>query len=480
SAYNGKSFAADPYVRQQFNSHTFKTVSGVQLTVPLEPKALQDEMGEAYDTTYGRMSGMMGLELPSSVSGVQNFMLYPYSSPPVELITDCKVVSEPVAGDGTQIWKITHNGVDTHTYHWHLFNVQLINRVAWDGAILVPDANELGWKETVRVNPLEHTIVALRPVLPTLPWKLPNSVHALDVTMPLGEPLMGAPGGFVDPGGEPVTVINHEVNFGHEYVYHCHLLAHEEMDMMHAVVLAVAPDASSSLTGTPLGGTSGLRLTWVDNAMNETGFVVRKATAAAGPWTTLTTMAAAAGVGSTVTYTDTTYRNANTAYYQVYATNVVGDTTVYAAPAVGFPTKTLDSAALTIGPITGGPAGGPVGVTTLTSVVQGQPRFVPRVVLTWTYVPSGDQTGFVIQRASDAAFTTGLTSFTVGRTVRTYSDWSVRRGRTYYYRVAARNALGTGTWSAVSSPIVPLSVDPGDDAPVNEVFAPLVKGGSGQ
>ena len=58
-------------------------------------------------------------------------------------------------GDGTQIWKITHNGVDTHAIHFHLFNVQLINRVGWDGIVKPPDANELGWKETVRMNPLE-------------------------------------------------------------------------------------------------------------------------------------------------------------------------------------------------------------------------------------------------------------------------------------------------------------------------------------
>ena len=81
----------------------------------------------------------------------------------------------PVAGDGTQIWKITHNGVDTHPIHFHLFNVQLINRVGWDGAIRPPDANELGWKETVRVNPLEDTIVALRPVAPESPSTCPTA-----------------------------------------------------------------------------------------------------------------------------------------------------------------------------------------------------------------------------------------------------------------------------------------------------------------
>jgi hypothetical protein len=46
--------------------------------------------------------------------------------------------------------------------------VQLLNRVGWDGIIRKPDANELGWKDTVRVSPLEDTIVALRPVVPFL------------------------------------------------------------------------------------------------------------------------------------------------------------------------------------------------------------------------------------------------------------------------------------------------------------------------
>ena len=73
------------------------------------------------------------------------------------------------ADDGTQIWKITHNGVDTHPIHFHLYDVQLLNRVGWDGIIRKPDANELGWKDTVRISPLEDTIVALRPIVPQLP-----------------------------------------------------------------------------------------------------------------------------------------------------------------------------------------------------------------------------------------------------------------------------------------------------------------------
>ena len=69
--------------------------------------------------------------------------------------------TEIVRQGDTQLWKITHNGVDSHFIHFHLFNVQVINRVGWDGSLRPPDANEMGWKDTVRMNPLEDIIVAL-------------------------------------------------------------------------------------------------------------------------------------------------------------------------------------------------------------------------------------------------------------------------------------------------------------------------------
>ncbi len=46
--------------------------------------------------------------------------------------------------DGTQIWRITHNGVDTHPIHFHLYDVQVLNRVTWDNIIIPPDPTELG------------------------------------------------------------------------------------------------------------------------------------------------------------------------------------------------------------------------------------------------------------------------------------------------------------------------------------------------
>jgi FtsP/CotA-like multicopper oxidase with cupredoxin domain len=225
SAYN-ENFPADPFVRIHDHTKTFVTVSGSTVTdFPLQPKAMQDEMGETFDTEYGRMSANLGLQLPFSPPGAQNFILIPYPAPPVELVKNTVFGTQiGELGDGTQIWKITHNGVDTHTIHFHLFNVQLVNRVAWDNALRPPDANELGWKETIRVNPLQDTIVALRPTISasSIPFDVPNSIRPLDPYMSIGEVIPGGPTGLKDPNGNPVTVANHLVNFGWEYVYIAH------------------------------------------------------------------------------------------------------------------------------------------------------------------------------------------------------------------------------------------------------------------
>jgi len=155
------------------------------LTVPFQPKALHDEMNSVAFDEYGRMTANIGLEAPNPTPGAQNVTLYPYINPPIRTMTNfptgedingielppgtLKVSPIASAADGTQIWRVTHNGVDTHPIHFHLFNVQLLNRVAWDNRVLMPDANELGWKDTVRMSPLQDTIVALRPILPKIP-----------------------------------------------------------------------------------------------------------------------------------------------------------------------------------------------------------------------------------------------------------------------------------------------------------------------
>ncbi len=75
--------------------------------------------------------------------------------------------------------------MDTHPIHFHLYDVQLLNRVTWDNIIIPPDASEIGWKDTVRVSPLEDTYFAIRPIIPVLPWEIPNSIRPLNPMMPV-------------------------------------------------------------------------------------------------------------------------------------------------------------------------------------------------------------------------------------------------------------------------------------------------------
>jgi len=203
-------------------------------TIPFHPKAIQ----ELWDP-YGRMNATLGVELPFTNNLIQTTIPIGYADTPTEIVSDGKV----------QMWKITHNGVDTHPVHFHLFDVQLINRVGWDGAIRPPDDNELGWKDTVRMNPLEDAVVALKPKKQVLPFALPISQRPIDVTMPTSASITV----ISDParGGTTSSVLNAPANYGFEYVWHCHILGHEENDFMRPMIFLVPtapPPAPGALT----------------------------------------------------------------------------------------------------------------------------------------------------------------------------------------------------------------------------------------
>ncbi|MDD5370605.1 MAG: multicopper oxidase domain-containing protein [Anaerolineaceae bacterium] len=302
---------------------------------PFQPKAIQ----ELFTLDYGRMNATFGVEVPFTNFFTQTTIPYGYVDPPTELYKDGEF----------QIWKITHNGVDTHFIHFHLFDVQVINRVGWDGMIKPPDDNEVGWKDTVRMNPLEDIIIALRPMKQVLPWELPNSVRPLDVTRPIGAGNANNTAGFtnVDPTNQPAIVTNDITNFGWEYVWHCHILAHEEIDMMRPAALAVPPAAPANVTAVRSGTRNNQKvvISWTDMSVNESGFSVQRATSLNGPWRTLTpTAPAIKGINNAMSFTDTTMARRTSYYYRVVANNKVGYARAYAAPAVGYPTISADSA----------------------------------------------------------------------------------------------------------------------------------------
>jgi spore coat protein A len=107
-------------------------------------------------------------------------------------------VSETPKVNTTEIWRFINTDMDTHPMHVHLAQFQILERQVFDpqkflnthkldlvGPARPPDKNESGWKDTVKVNP-----------------------------------------------GEVVSIIIPFREFTGKYVYHCHMLEHEDNEMM--------------------------------------------------------------------------------------------------------------------------------------------------------------------------------------------------------------------------------------------------------
>lgn len=155
---------------------------------------------------------------------------------PLEVLLDGKkwsaAITEIPKEGTTEIWQIVNMTADTHPIHSHLVPFQLLSRQKFqvskyqaaynalnplipaatttnpdpasyllDGAS-PPDANENGWKDTVRMRPGEVTRIAIR----FAPTDTPASV--LDGKLPF------------DPSAGP------------GFVWHCHILDHEDNEMM--------------------------------------------------------------------------------------------------------------------------------------------------------------------------------------------------------------------------------------------------------
>lgn len=183
------------------------------LPIPTRPgiKVRQLTLNETFDD-FGRLIQMEGTNEPTGklVTGETDFSKA-YCDPATEVTT---------AG-ATEVWQIANLTGDTHPVHFHLANAQLLSRQPFDVAayqatkknkkafpVLTGPARgplpvELGWKETIKMNPGEVTTVIMKFDLPYTPFAVPPS------------PRTG----------------------GCEYVWHCHILDHEEHDMMRPLVV---------------------------------------------------------------------------------------------------------------------------------------------------------------------------------------------------------------------------------------------------
>jgi FtsP/CotA-like multicopper oxidase with cupredoxin domain len=395
--------------------------------IPMKAKAIQ----ELFDP-FGRMNSTLGVELPATNALIQTTIPLMYIDPPTETFQDGE----------TQIWKITHNGVDTHAIHFHLFNAQLINRVGWDNAVKPPDANELGWKETIRMNPLEDIIIAVKAKSQALPFGVPVSVRPLDVTQDVG-----STGQFtnVDPlTNTPITVTNDITNFGWEYVWHCHLLGHEENDMMRPLVMQVpvgvpaAPVLSAAAAGTPV--VPLVNLSWTDgtpanapstpgNPQNEIGFRIERALGN-GAFAFL-----ANALANATAYTDAAVLPVTQYRYRVTAFNAAGNSVSNIQTVT-----TLGTISVTA-------------PTSLSATLQAGPQ----VLLSWTDNAT-NETGFVVERSTNGGPFTQIgtpgPSAGTGSTV-AFNDNAVSPNNTLTYQVKAVSGAVSSLYSNTASVTIP-------------------------
>ena len=173
-------------------------VQNGKLHLPPGVKVRQLTLNETFDG-YGRLIQMLGTNKPVK-GGYGRAYLDP--------------ATETTKEGATEVWQIANLTGDTHPIHFHLVNVQLLGRQPFDathyngtpnytGPAQDPLPTELGWKDTVRMNPGEVTTVIMKFDLASVPFPVPSS------------PRTG----------------------GNEFVWHCHILEHEEHDMMRPLIV---------------------------------------------------------------------------------------------------------------------------------------------------------------------------------------------------------------------------------------------------
>jgi hypothetical protein len=187
-------------------------------------------------------------------------------------------------------------------------------------------------------------------------------------------------------------------------------------------VNAPPPPAAPSGLGASAVSASQVNLSWTDNANNETGFSVERATSAAGPFAQVGTAAA-----NGTTFSDTTVSAATTYYYRVRAFNDAGNSAYSNTATVTTPVA---------------PPAAPSGLN-----VTAQPK--KKMKLGWRD-NSANETAFLIERATNAAGPWAQIA-SVGANTTSHTDVVATGGITYFYRVRATNAGGNSAYSNTDS-----------------------------
>jgi spore coat protein A len=116
-------------------------------------------------------------------------------------------ITEKIARGATEVWTMYNNTPDAHPIHLHQTSFQLLSRATFSSKLV-----NLG------VNARGVTNWAMGPVTKVAPLTVaPNEVAWKDTIQ-------------VNPG--EVITLRAKFDLGGKYVWHCHILSHEEHDMM--------------------------------------------------------------------------------------------------------------------------------------------------------------------------------------------------------------------------------------------------------
>ncbi|GFO66646.1 hypothetical protein GMLC_02250 [Geomonas limicola] len=196
---------------------------GAPLQVPAGTFVRDLTLNEDFDA-YGRLRQVLGTTKKALVGS--GFGLE-YLAPATEII----------AQGTTEVWRIFNTTADTHPMHFHLQTGQIISRQPFSivngifvptGTPRGPEPNELGWKETAKCNPGEVISIVFKWDQVPVPFDVPYSDRQ-----------MGSLGAAIAQANE--------------YVWHCHILEHEEHDMMRPLVITGKNPMRPNIV--PTGGT---------------------------------------------------------------------------------------------------------------------------------------------------------------------------------------------------------------------------------
>ena len=427
---------------------------------------------------YGRYNSTGGVEIPLVNGVVQTTIPLNYIDSATEIVNDKTLKNENI-----QVWKLVDNGFWSNSVHFDMVDVQLINRVGWDGTVKPPASNELGWKDTLRLNPLEDAIIALRAKTATVPFGQPQSKRLLDPSKPLNTsathpkvPTLPTPGvtyasglgftGALATGVTPTVAAKNEIRtFDHEFTWGSAILGHMENDFRRPVIFnptVVVPDAPTNLVD-PLG--TGVTLTWTDptpslaaatlaNAKNELGFKVLTAPvvngAVSGAFAPALDLAGKPITlpANATSWTESPVAKPNVAY-EVVAYNVAGDSVasnpvINAAPAA--PTCGVPGYTTTFNPV---PA------TSTTDV---------SVTLNCFDNANNEQTFQVVRNGTSVNAAVPAIAAAAPSALTFTDPTALVEATTYVYSITAKNVFGTSApatvtvTTPVSAPLAPVSL----------------------